>query len=164
MNVLCPAGGAVGSSGVAVLGHHDDGQFPVHGCQQVLVVVVQRAGHVHGALEDPAVHLAEPEGDQGTRTAVGPVRAAAVRGRGQGPDGAAVRLGVHAVPGPGRAADQGTVQREYCTPKRARFTGRLPHASTGTTPESSGKRIRSTGQGSLFFLLPLPNNPFSHNP
>lgn len=105
-------GGAVGRAGRAVVRRGHERESLVHGRQQVLVVL-ERFGHVLGAVEDAQVQADQSEGDPGGRQAVRPVRGHA-DGRGdQRPDGAAVRLGVHVVHRPGRAPDQRRVRREY---------------------------------------------------
>lgn len=108
------AGGAVGRAGRTVVVERDERELPVHGREQIFVVV-KRLGNVFGSVEDPEVHTAELEGDQGVRAVVRQVFGTANRDGGQGSGGVAVRLGVHAVHRPGGAVDQRTVRREYCT-------------------------------------------------
>jgi len=108
------AGGAVGRTGRTIVVERDERELPVHGRKQILVVV-KCLGHVFGSMEDPEVHKAELEGDQGVRAVVRKVFGTANRDGGQGSGGAAFRLSVHVVHRPGGAADQRTVRREYCT-------------------------------------------------
>lgn len=105
------AGGAVGRASRTVVAERDERELSVHGREQILVVV-KRIGHVFGSMEDPKVHTAELESDQGVRAVVRQVFGTANRDGGQGSGGAAVRLGVHVVHRPGRAADQRAVRRE----------------------------------------------------
>lgn len=83
------AGRAIRGAGRSVVVQHDEREFPVHGRQQVLFVV-QRFGHVRGAVEDPQILATQPEGDQRGRQTVRPVFGASDRVGGTGSDGAAV--------------------------------------------------------------------------